>query len=915
MLPKTTNHNSTPQTITTHQKRCRTILKTIISTILLLTALYILLSPYPTTTTTSATLSLNIRNPKIQNNPTTTFQTNKTPPTTASNNTSSTPMQTNDETTTTTTTSTTSTTTTTTSTTTTVAPITTPNEPDDTTPQYLTCNELHLKPTIPSTCQIQGQLNNTIDVSSKTNNDVIKFLDTISFNTNNNPLFVTPTNTPLYNQALHNYTTALLITTTYCTLYETYFSILGLNGLHKPYNPDLHTLGGWAAGYCRSKNINIKHAIDILASPASAGAALHGVVWTHLVAWNEKGKETSNTISTQKSDEELWTYILQQVCYMHDKHPQLYIHCLHAIGHAAIVMSAFDADPTMKPLLSYQCPSAPVIPQTIAKQTEIGAVRICNYANHYKSRSSSIHRRQQESFVCSDGLYMFYFQHSVFEKQSDTAAIPVIDTDLHINWWEPCGLHSQFAAPCFEFLFRTGVAGRRIAQFPSISKEASEKERSIEIAKMRSILYPTLCLRSEDRLREYVNHAFLSETQMMLACIHAISEHLYELEFPTNGGIGFLDQCNGQEVETFVEDTVEQRDDEWRDNIGFPYQPIFSFCAQSVLNIGFDKLLKLKQPLFHSALETVADKKKRLKHIAHVSNALVKRNMLSSEKKRWKACVSGIGTCASFYTSEAFIPCWSMKWTMCRDVVPRNYNGKSGVLGEIAQELVNLCLKLSLSRSARVDGDGDAFTIWDLDSLGFESQSLLPNSNSNEPLTASNNAFTWLVANAGPTAWRPGTTGLRFYADTACTKEIALKEDMISCSGSMSLYGGTSNCKDVLPSTNKPWRPDCVDVPDSSKKCGYISAWARKNCCDVQKAWIKVTFQVPTTVACIDAYSNDGNGLGAGKIPDHAWSGGILVMISNGDEENENKNNPDNILRGKYEYAKSNKWVFDETSG
>ena len=38
-------------------------------------------------------------------------------------------------------------------------------------------------------------------------------------------------------------------------------------------------------------------------------------------------------------------------------------------------------------------------------------------------------------------------------------------------------------------------------------------------------------------------------------------------------------------------------------------------------------------------------------------------------------------------------------------------------------------------------------------------------------------------------------------------------------------------------------------------------------------------------------------------------------LISNGDEENENKNNPDNILRGKYEYAKSNKWVFDETSG
>jgi hypothetical protein len=58
---------------------------------------------------------------------------------------------------------------------------------------------------------------------------------------------------------------------------------------------------------------------------------------------------------------------------------------------------------------------------------------------------------------------------------------------------------------------------------------------------------------------------------------------------------------------------------------------------------------------------------------------------------------------------------------------------------------------------------------------------------------------------------------------------------MIACSGSMTLYGGNSNCVNVLPNLIKPWRPDCVDVPDSVKQCT-----PPHYCCDEDTAWVRV---------------------------------------------------------------------------
>ena len=153
-------------------------------------------------------------------------------------------------------------------------------------------------------------------------------------------------------------------------------------------------------------------------------------------------------------------------------------------------------------------------------------------------------------------------------------------------------------------------------------------------------------------------------------------------------------------------------------------EPIFSFCAQSTLNIGFDKLLTLKQPKIHvdGAVESEHDKQVRIERIQHISRALVAKSTWSDQSLlSWKACVAGIGTSASFFTAVDFIPCWSVKWTLCRDTVPRDNNGKNGHLGTVEKEMVNTCIRLALSRSQRTMSVNveENLLIWDTKSLGF----------------------------------------------------------------------------------------------------------------------------------------------------------------------------------------------------
>jgi hypothetical protein len=612
--------------------------------------------------------------------------------------------------------------------------------------EFLTCGNIDLKiPDVPN-CNVQGQVSNSTIISNE-NNEGLFYGDELTIS-NENPLFVNSSNAPDKVTAAITYANRLressMESTSICGLWDHYIDILGLNGLHQPLlatqNPKLHMLGGWAAGYALSQGIYIRYVVEILASPASAGAALHGIVWSHLVAWLDRKKNnqaasptTTSAASNETLDDELWAYALKHVCFMADNHPQMYVHCLHAFGHAALVASVFDAHPLARKSISYSCPAYPEIPNNIAVESESNAVRICAHANRYTFLSSSRHRREQEAFICADGVYMLYFEQRIFmaepkdndKKSGAGTTINTDNADLHVNWWEPCGVYSRFAAPCFEFLFRTGTAGRRIAGLPPLvprSRHAAPPSTEEQWA-ARRILFPTLCLRSETRIKASANPTFISATQQFLACVHAISEHLYESQFPYSG-IGFLNRCNTRATENLVKHTVNQRDTPWRAFPGSPLEPIFSFCAQSTLNIGFDKLLTLKQPKIHvdGAVESEHDKQVRIERIQHISRALVAKSTWSDQSLlSWKACVAGIGTSASFFTAVDFIPCWSVKWTLCRDTVPRDNNGKNGHLGTVEKEMVNTCIRLALSRSQRTTNVNveENLLIWDTKSLGF----------------------------------------------------------------------------------------------------------------------------------------------------------------------------------------------------
>ena len=173
----------------------------------------------------------------------------------------------------------------------------------------------------------------------------------------------------------------------------------------------------------------------------------------------------------------------------------------------------------------------------------------------------------------------------------------------------------------------------------------------------------------------------------------------------------------------------------------------------------------------------------------------------------------------------------------------------------------------------------------------------LPPQDSTSPSSSSSpSSFSWRVSNAGPTAWRPSVESLRFYADTECTREVSFTPGMINCSGSMTLYGGTSHCSDVLSSTNSPWRPDCVDVPDSVKRCSPPHF-----CCDEETAWVSVRFGVKTAVGCIRTVGT----LSAGTNPKvqkyggpALWNGGIVVRTDDG-----------NIVNGFHDVDRPGEWV------
>ena len=173
----------------------------------------------------------------------------------------------------------------------------------------------------------------------------------------------------------------------------------------------------------------------------------------------------------------------------------------------------------------------------------------------------------------------------------------------------------------------------------------------------------------------------------------------------------------------------------------------------------------------------------------------------------------------------------------------------------------------------------------------------LPPHDSTSPSSSSSpSSFSWRVSNAGPTAWRPSVESLRFYADTECMREVSFTPGMINCSGSMTLYGGTSHCSDVLSSTNSPWRPDCEDVPDSVKRCSPPHF-----CCDEETAWVSVRFGVKTAVGCIRTVGT----LSAGTNPKvqkyggpALWNGGIVVRTDDG-----------NIVNGFHDVDRPGEWV------
>ena len=612
-----------------------------------------------------------------------------------------------------------------------------------TTASFLTCNEIPLK--VPTTlqCNTQSGSSTTAPTTTTTTitsvNSKLNVFDEnpIVFDSDTNPLYINfSPSTPTQAKAASTYANKLMNDIDGgCDLWDNYIEVLGLNGLHQPMletnNNKLHMLGGWAAGHARSKGIDIRHVIEILASAASAGAALHGVVWTHLVEWRST-KEKKQPTHTNL-DEKLWEYALKHVCFMANTHPQLYVHCLHAFGHAALVLSVFKADPVLGTAISYHCPMYPEISNVIAQEVETSAVRMCEHAKRYQFISTVNRRREQEAFICADGVYMLYFEQRIVSESADTKGIAgssSMDADLRLKWWAPCGKSSYFAAPCFEFLFRTGTAGRRIAGLKPLvprSRHAAPPPLK-EQRTAHAHVFPTLCLRSESRIRTSANPKFLTPTQNFLACVHAISEHLFEANFPLRG-IGFLDRCNSRSTEKAVQNSMAQRDAPWVEYPGSPLEPIFSFCAQTALNIGFDKLLALTLTAdAGSFIETKHDTQLRIQRIQRISQALVAKPTWSEKNlATWKACVAGIGTSASFYTAVQYVPCWAVKWTLCRDSIPRYDGVKKSHLETVAPEMVNTCIRLALSRSQRrkvdanggIDVGGDIGVIWDVASLGF----------------------------------------------------------------------------------------------------------------------------------------------------------------------------------------------------
>ena len=583
--------------------------------------------------------------------------------------------------------------------------------------------------------------------------------DTLSFDHNKNPLFV-DLSTPAATTAFVIYEKKLRISSeSMCDLWDEYINLLGLNGLLRPLvgsevttanqNPSLHMIGAWASNYARLKNIHVRNVVEIVASPVSAGAALHGVVWSHLAARagnriNEKQKKRQDRDTELSSftviADDLWSYAIKNLCFMANEHSALYVHCLHGLGHAFLVLSIFNSNPSSRTSINYHCPVYPEIPEQSAREVEVASVQLCDHAMRTSSIiSSSVQRREQDAFICSDGAYMLYFEQGRVLQEEQIGAKTLrpssisshVERDLTVEWWEPCGRNSRFAGPCFAFLFRSGVAGRRIAGLPPLPPRSRHEESSPNTAHEKwsasRILYPTLCLRSEARIRSYANNTFITAEQLFLACVHSLSKHLYEYELPQRG-IGFLNSCskNSLSLEKKVREAAESRNVSWSVFPGAPREPVFSFCAKSALNIGFDKMSALKQTQAafegtDAAAKDALVEEQHLLHIARTSAIISQRILSTHDIAAWKACVAGIGTGASFFVAQQEIPCWSVKWTLCQDAMPRGSGRWSGTGYTVsAPEMVNLCLRLALSRSARAVNQGmENVIIWDASALGF----------------------------------------------------------------------------------------------------------------------------------------------------------------------------------------------------
>ena len=592
--------------------------------------------------------------------------------------------------------------------------------------KFLTCNEVNLKTRSPK-C------------------DKIKY-DTLSFDHHRNPLFV-DLSTQAATTAAVLYGKKLKISSeSMCDLWDEYINLLGLNGLLRPLvanevtgavnqNPSLHMIGAWASNYARLKNIHVRNVVEIVASPVSAGAALHGVVWSHLAAWAGDRIKDDHTelLSFTVIADDLWSYAIRNLCFMANEHSALYVHCLHGLGHAFLVLSVFNSDPSSRALVNYHCPVYPELLQESVREVEAASVQLCDHAMRTSSIiSSSVQRREQDAFICSDGVYMLYFEQSrvlhAAKALRQNSISSQVESDLTIEWWEPCGRNSRFAGPCFAFLFRTGVAGRRILRLPPRSRhEEPSPNAAHEKWSARRIVYPTLCVRSEARIRAYANVTFITAEQLFLACVHSLSKHLYEDELPKRG-IGFLNSCskNSLSLKKKVKEAAENRNVSWSVFPGAPREPVFSFCAKSALNIGFDKMMALKQTQAafqdtNAAAKDTHVEEQHLLQIARTSSIISERILSTHDIAAWKACVAGISTGASFFVAQQEIPCWSVKWTLCQDAMPRGSGLWDGTGYTVsAPEMVNLCLRLALSRSAREINQGmENVIIWDTSALGF----------------------------------------------------------------------------------------------------------------------------------------------------------------------------------------------------